>query len=64
MFSYETSNHIAHQEVGRLLNEGTDNEELSVEGEYSYPGDNGVIYLVRYIANKDGFQPVGAHLPK
>jgi len=33
-------------------------------GQYSYPGDDGQIYTVKYVAGKDGFRILdGAHIP-
>ncbi|XP_015517812.1 endocuticle structural glycoprotein SgAbd-8-like [Neodiprion pinetum] len=62
-WSYETGNGIQAQEQGYLENPGTDAEGMSVQGGYSYTGEDGVPIQVTYIANKDGFQPQGAHLP-
>lgn len=61
---YETANGIAAQEQGQLLNPGTENEENSVQGSYSYPGEDGTPISVTYVAGKDGFQAQGAHLPQ
>ena len=45
--------------------DGSDDDgELIVEGEYSYIGDDGITYTVKYIADKDGFRPIGDHLPE
>ncbi|XP_026489170.1 flexible cuticle protein 12-like [Vanessa tameamea] len=64
-YSYEvqTSDGKSVKEVGTLKNVGTENEGIEVRGEYSYYGDDGVLYSVTYIANEKGFQPQGAHLP-
>ncbi|KAG6457365.1 hypothetical protein O3G_MSEX010267 [Manduca sexta] len=62
-FGYETSDGKSAQESAVLKNVGSENEALEVQGQYSYVGDNGVTYLVKYIANEKGFQPEGAHLP-
>lgn len=59
----ETSNGISQQEQGQLKNQGTENEAIEVRGQYSYTGPDGVVYTVVYIANENGFQPQGAHLP-
>ncbi|XP_047525460.1 cuticle protein CP14.6-like [Pieris napi] len=60
----ETSNGIKRVEQGVLKNVGTENEALEVRGEFSYPGPDGVLYTVTYIANELGFQASGAHLPQ
>ncbi|KAL1494872.1 hypothetical protein ABEB36_010389 [Hypothenemus hampei] len=62
-FAYETSNGISQQEQGTLQNEGTDNEALQVRGSFTFTGADGVVYTVNYIADENGFQPQGAHLP-
>ncbi|CAH0558131.1 unnamed protein product [Brassicogethes aeneus] len=62
-YAYETSNGISAQEQGQLNNAGTENESLSVRGSYRYIGIDGQTYEVTYIADENGFQPQGAHLP-
>ncbi|KAH8408245.1 hypothetical protein KR215_001033, partial [Drosophila sulfurigaster] len=62
-YGYETSNGIAAQEQGKLLNAGSENEAISVKGKFQYTGSDGVVYEVSYIADENGFQPQGAHLP-
>lgn len=61
---YETSNGIGQQESAQLKDAGTDDEALSVQGSFYYTGDDGVVYQVVYIADKNGFQPQGAHIPQ
>ncbi|XP_047984032.1 flexible cuticle protein 12-like isoform X2 [Leguminivora glycinivorella] len=63
-FVAETSNGIKHQEEGQLQNVGTENEAISVRGQFSYVGQDGVQYTVTYVADENGFQPQGAHIPK
>ncbi|GJQ70337.1 hypothetical protein Trydic_g22771 [Trypoxylus dichotomus] len=63
-YAYETSNRISAQEQGQLQNVGTDHEALAVRGQYSYVGPDGVTYTVVYIADENGFQPQGAHIPR
>lgn len=59
----ETSDGQSRQEQGQLQNAGSENEAIAVRGQFSYIGDDGVTYTVTYIADENGFQPQGAHLP-
>lgn len=62
--SYETSNGISGNEQGQLVNAGTPEEGVEAQGEFSYVAPDGVTYSVRYTAGKNGFVPVGDHIPK
>ncbi|XP_055912850.1 flexible cuticle protein 12-like [Eupeodes corollae] len=62
-YAVETSDGSSHSEEGVLTNLGKEGEGLSVHGQYSYVGPDGVTYTVTYIADENGFQPQGAHLP-
>ncbi|XP_049822114.1 flexible cuticle protein 12-like [Aethina tumida] len=63
-YAYETSNGISGQEQGTLNNAGSENEAIAVRGSYSFTGPDGVTYTITYVADENGFQPEGAHLPK
>ncbi|XP_018562929.1 flexible cuticle protein 12-like [Anoplophora glabripennis] len=62
-YAYETSNGIAAQETGQVINSGAENEAVVARGQFSYTGPDGVVYNVQYTADENGFQPVGAHIP-
>ncbi|XP_061394842.1 larval cuticle protein 65Ag1-like [Musca vetustissima] len=62
-FALETSDGKTHQEEGSLKDIGTENEAIVVRGSYSFIADDGQTYTVNYIADENGFQPEGAHLP-
>eukprot|EP00099_Drosophila_melanogaster_P024302 NP_652662.1 larval cuticle protein [Drosophila melanogaster] len=62
-YDWETSDGQAAQAVGQLNDIGTENEAISVSGSYRFIADDGQTYQVNYIADKNGFQPEGAHLP-
>ncbi|XP_044266858.1 cuticle protein CP14.6-like [Tribolium madens] len=61
--SYETGNGISFDEQGSLKNANTDNAASEIVGSFKYTGDDGVVYTIQYVANENGFQPQGAHLP-
>lgn len=62
-FSYETENGIKAQEQGEIKNKGSENEIASVSGSYSYTAPDGQVITITYIADENGFQPQGDHLP-
>lgn len=62
--SYETSDGVSRQEEAELKNIGTENEALSVRGTITWIADDGQQYTLNYIADENGFQPQGDHLPK
>jgi len=62
-YSYETANGIQAQEEGHLKNVGTDQEALEAQGSFTYTDNDGQVYQITYVANENGFQPEGAHLP-
>jgi hypothetical protein len=63
-YSYETSDGVSRQEEAELTNIGTENEALSVRGTITWIADDGQTYTLNYLADENGFQPEGAHLPK
>ncbi|XP_072949053.1 cuticle protein CP14.6-like [Epargyreus clarus] len=62
-YRYETSNGITGQERGSLKNVGTENESIVAEGFNSYISPEGVNIKTEYIADENGYQPRGDHLP-
>ncbi|CAD7083184.1 unnamed protein product [Hermetia illucens] len=63
-WGFETSDGKVHDEQGQLKNIGTEGEAIVVRGAYSYTDKDGVNYQVSYVADENGFQPEGAHIPK
>ncbi|CAG5040117.1 unnamed protein product [Parnassius apollo] len=79
-FSFETGNGIKREEISfdkiipkttsRSSNSKEEEEsdysdEIHVQqGSYSYTAPDGTIITLRYIANENGFQPIGNHLPR
>ncbi|XP_039486948.1 larval cuticle protein 65Ag1-like [Drosophila santomea] len=64
-FSYDfsTTDGVAAQAAGLLKNAGTKDEALAVKGSFSFVADDGQTYTVNYVADENGYQPQGAHLP-
>ncbi|XP_015513662.1 endocuticle structural glycoprotein SgAbd-4 [Neodiprion pinetum] len=65
--NYETGNNIIAEESGYIKTlQGSDGESfpsLVQEGQYSYQAPDGTVITTRYIANENGFQVSGDHLP-
>ncbi|XP_057665996.1 endocuticle structural glycoprotein SgAbd-2-like isoform X2 [Diorhabda carinulata] len=62
--SYKTGNGITVEEQGVLKNAGNkDAETEEVQGIFDYTAPDGTPIHLVYIANENGFQPQGAHLP-
>ncbi|XP_058804035.1 flexible cuticle protein 12-like [Phymastichus coffea] len=65
-FAYEQSDGQKRDESAQIETRRVDNEEqsvLHVTGSYSFVGQDGLTYTVTYVADENGFQPQGAHLP-
>lgn len=61
-FSFETENHISQQESGRVSGGGAE-APVVAQGSYSFVAPDGQAYTVNYVADENGFQPQGAHIP-
>jgi len=59
----ETSDGTKHEQSGYLKNVGTENEGISISGSYQYYSPEGDLYSLKYLADENGFQPEGSHLP-
>ncbi|XP_045446201.1 endocuticle structural glycoprotein SgAbd-8-like [Melitaea cinxia] len=64
-WEYETGNEIAAQEKGYVKNfgQGEGKEIQTAEGGFSYKAPDGSPIALTYIADENGFQPQGSHLP-
>ncbi|XP_075981298.1 pupal cuticle protein 27-like [Anticarsia gemmatalis] len=56
-YAYETENGIYAEESGVATN------GVQAQGGYSYTGDDGKVYSVKYTADANGYVPQGDHLP-
>ena len=62
-YAYETSDGVSVDQQGSVKNAGTENESINVQGQFSYKNDDGSPVSLVYIADENGFQPQGDHLP-
>lgn len=62
-FSYETENGIAASESGAPKPIG-DEVPVVVQGQFQYTDNDGNPISLTYVADENGFQPQGAHLPQ
>ncbi|XP_058463137.1 endocuticle structural glycoprotein SgAbd-2-like [Malaya genurostris] len=63
-YGYESANGIVVQEEGHVKNSGTKDHESNVaHGSYSYVDPHGVPVSVSYVADENGFQAHGSHIP-
>ncbi|CAG9127082.1 unnamed protein product [Plutella xylostella] len=62
---YETGNEINAEESGYVKNfgQGEGKEVQVAEGKFSYKAPDGAVIALSYIADENGFQPQGDHLP-
>lgn len=61
-YDFETSNGIKAQEQGALKKVG-DEEAIAATGAFSYKAPGGEEISLVYVADENGFQPQGDHLP-
>ena len=62
-WKFESGNGIKAEESGQVKNAGSETEALEAQGAVSYKDLEGQEISLTYIANENGFQPQGAHLP-
>ncbi|XP_026747838.1 larval cuticle protein LCP-17-like [Trichoplusia ni] len=62
-YSYETDNGISASENGRLVNPGQDNAAEVAQGEAKWTSPEGEQVSLTYIADENGYQPQGSHIP-
>ncbi|XP_045471858.1 endocuticle structural glycoprotein SgAbd-4-like [Harmonia axyridis] len=63
-YSFETGNGIKADEQGFLKNAGKEDEEIQVaQGNVEYTAPDGQVIKLTFIADENGFQPQGDHIP-
>lgn len=60
---FETGNGIAVQETGYLKNAGNSEPVQVIQGSSGYSAPDGQVIQTQYIADENGYQPSGSHLP-
>ncbi|KAG5867887.1 hypothetical protein JTB14_028402 [Gonioctena quinquepunctata] len=64
-YRYETGNGIKVEEKGYLKDGKNASEKIQViEGTLTYTDNNGEVINLKYIADENGFQPTGDHIPQ
>ncbi|XP_045764352.1 flexible cuticle protein 12-like [Maniola jurtina] len=61
---YITAENTVVSERGRLVPTENGGYVLEIEGQYSFIGDDGRIYVTKYRGGADGFHVDAEHLPK
>lgn len=62
-YSFESGDGTKAVQEGQLKAVGNEAGEVS-QGSFSYVGTDGQTYGINYIADENGYQPEGAHLPQ
>ena len=62
-YNYELSDGSKRDESAQVETRGVEDAILRVRGSFSFVGEDGQTYTVTYVADENGFQPQGAHLP-
>ncbi|RZC34046.1 endocuticle structural glycoprotein SgAbd-4 [Asbolus verrucosus] len=62
-WAYETANGIAAQEQGALRQQGQQDPSIAAQGSFAYTSPEGQPISLSYVADENGFQPQGEHLP-
>lgn len=55
---------MTREEEAELKNVGAENESIAVRGSVSWVAPDGQTYTLNYVADENGFQPQGDHLPQ
>lgn len=63
LYSFETSNGILRRESGLIVHEGESDQHLYIEGEYTYTDPDGNVHVIRYQADKNGFEVLPPAVP-
>ncbi|XP_075989931.1 larval cuticle protein LCP-17-like isoform X2 [Anticarsia gemmatalis] len=62
-WAIETENGIKASESGQLVNAGSEDAAEAVQGDASWTSPEGEKIQLSYVADANGYQPQGSHLP-
>lgn len=62
-YSFEAENGISAQEQGQLKANVGEDGAIEAQGSYQYTAPDGTPISVQYVANENGYQPQGEHIP-
>ncbi|XP_057665998.1 larval cuticle protein LCP-17-like [Diorhabda carinulata] len=62
-WSFQSDNGISAQEVGQIKNANSQDPAEEAQGNFQYTAPDGSPIQLSYVANENGFQPRGDHLP-
>ncbi|XP_061393858.1 larval cuticle protein 65Ab1-like [Musca vetustissima] len=64
-FDVETSDGTSRHEDGKVKDFDSEHPAIVVHGTFTWKDEHdGKVYTVNYVADENGFQPTGEHLPK
>ena len=63
MYSFQSEDGIKVEESGKLKQIDAENAGMTSRGSFSYTSPEGVTITTSWVADENGFQPSGAHLP-
>lgn len=63
-YTVELSDGTIRHEEATVVDAGLETEHLRVSGYFQYVGPDGQVYKTEYLADENGFNAAGDHLPK
>ena len=61
--SFESADGIKVEESGKVKQITPEDAGITARGSYSYTAPDGTVIKMDWVADENGFQPTGAHLP-
>ena len=61
--SFQSEDGIKVEENGKLKQIDAENAGMTSRGSFSYTAPDGTVVTTSWVADENGFQPSGAHLP-